>query len=835
MTRYGDIWARLRRQLSRGRRPGLVSAGLSSIVLVVLTCAGIRAHLASDHLARSAVPPNELPTPRLTLNGDQDFSFRRLTLQDGLSQSTINCIAQDGQGFIWFGTDDGLNRYDGYTFKVYRHVPDDPFSLADNAIKRCQRDQRGVVWAVTQDGTLHRAVPGTDQFIRYNLALEDPFRQMGSEITGLHGDAQGRLWIATSGDGLVRYDPDADAFTYYRSDAADPSSLGHRMVHRVYEDREGTIWVGTEGGLNRYDPVTDGFVRYPYRDFPAGGYQYDPPVHTDDPAFQPDNPSALASPAVTAILEDRAGRLWIGTRYGGLNRLDRETSEFTAYPFDPADTPTDPNTFSGNSVRGLVADRQGRLWVSSAHWNLDRTRTFARLGLERLAPDTGTITRYAADPADPCALPHDATLLMVEDVRGTLWFHTFGGGAEIYDDATGCFKHYGHDRVDAHTLSGDDISVFYEDEAGGLWIGTGAGGISHYDPAWSKFRTYRIDTAGVERFSNTSICRMQASPGSVEGTGQVHGVWVSTFAGLNYWDRRTQTSTFYEIDPALPDTIAYGIFEDPRRRVLWLGTPLGLERGDLPVRLDAAPKTLSFTRVLTRSGSSVGLVLALYPAAEEQLWVAQYQLGLSRFDLATETVVETYRHDPAAPTGLADDRITGLFPAIEGALWLVTPAGLDHFDPATEIVTHYLHNPKDPQSVPARVLAIHQTGEDGVWLGADGEGLQYLDLASGEVTAVYREEQGLPNNVVYAILPDTSGHLWLSTNRGLARFDPETEVVVSYTALDGLQGNEFYLSAALRAPDGELFFVWGDLSAEEMVLRFWVGFTLGGHVGHGET
>lgn len=220
---------------------------------------------------------------------------------------------------------------------------------------------------VTRDGTLHRYEPETDHFVRYDLDLEDPFQQMGSAFTALHGDAQGRLWIGTFGNGVIRYDPEADGFTYYRPDPDDATSLSHRIVNEIHETRDGTIWVGTEGGLNRYDPESDSFVRYPYRDFPPGGYQYDPPVHADDPAFQPDNPDALASPAITALLEDREGRLWVGTRYGGLNVLDRETGRFTAYAFDPAYEPADANTFSGNSVQALLEDRFGDLWVSSAH------------------------------------------------------------------------------------------------------------------------------------------------------------------------------------------------------------------------------------------------------------------------------------------------------------------------------------------------------------------------------------------------------------------------------------------------------------------------------------
>jgi len=738
--------------------------------------------------------------------GGQRITFRRLTLDDGLSQSSIYCMVQDAQGFMWFGTEDGLNRYDGYEIKVYRHDPADPSSLSDNYVVGCERDQRDVMWVATGDGVLQRYAPDIDGFIHYDLALEDPFQQQGHGFTTLHADNQGHLWVGTVGDGLLRYDPGEDSFSSYRHDPDDATTLSHRLVYQVLEDHEGVIWVGTEGGLNRYDAESDSFVRYPYRDFPPGGYQYDPPVHDYDPAFQPDNPHALASPAATRLLEDREGRLWVGTRYGGLNRLDRETGRFTAYPFDPAFEPQDPNTFSGNSVRQLLEDRRGHIWVSSAHWHANETRTYARLGLERLDPGTGGITRYPVDPEDRCSLPHQAVWLMQEDSRGTLWFHTFAGGLEVYDWETGCFEHYGHDPDDPESLSGEGITRFYDDEAGGLWIGTGVSGANLYDPSWSKFPSYRVTAPGSERLSNNSISCFALSPEKLEPQGRARALWVSTFAGINYWDRDTDTFTFYEIDPQLPDNQAYAILEEAKRDTLWLGTSMGLERATLPRDRSSAPQALDFTRVLTRSSASVGFVLDIHPAGPHQMWVAQYGVGLHRYDLATEAIVETYRHHPDDAGSLGDDRVDQIVAGQDGRLWLVTATGVDHFDPATGVFTHTIHDPEDPQSMADRVLSLYEDQAGVVWLGTDDQGLQRLDPRVGRVTATYGETEGLPNNVVYSVVPDDAGHLWLSTNLGLIRFDPATETFESYTSGDGLQSNEFNHRAAFRAPDGETFF-----------------------------
>jgi len=717
--------------------------------------------------------------------GTARVEFRQLTIEDGLSQSTINCIVQDSRGFMWFGTQDGLNRYDGYEFEVYEHDRDDLHSLSANWIQHCYRDRRDSLWFVTEDAVLHRYDPATDRFDRYPLEVEDPHRRGAANILTLFGDSAGRLWIGTYGGGLVEYDADTDQLVHYRDDLDDPAAEGQHdnKVYTVYEDGAGTLWFGTGEGLVRYDPEGRSFFRYPYQ------------TETRDP---PD-PGALRSPFVTNIYEDRAGRFWIGTTYGGLHQLDRETGRFTAYPYSVGD----PNTFSGNSVRTLLEDREGKLWVASAEVLPDNT--FERLGLERLDPETGEIVRFPADPDDPCSLSHDAVLRIYEDRRGTLWFHTFAGGVDLYDRPTGCFSHHVHDPDNPRTLSNDSITTIYEDESGGLWLGTGAGGISFYHPAWTRFPYDAVDASPSERESNNSILRFYAPPSGLDAAGHARLLWVSTGAGLNRWDRRTGAFSFYELDPELPDIIPYALYEEAGG-VLWVGSDMGLYTG-----VPAAGGKMDFTLVLPRVAPQVGIVVAMVPDREgDDLWLGLYRIGLARFDPRTGQVVRAYEPDPSDPDSLGDSVLGGIFPGRGGALWVITGVGLDRFDPATESFAHYRHDPDDPDSLSeARILWVYEDESGFVWCGTNGDGLQRLDPATG-AWRHYREADGLPNDVVYAVLPErvagTDGHLWLSTNQGLSRFEPRTGTFRNYTYLDGLQSNEFNWQAAYLAPDGEMFF-----------------------------
>ncbi|MGD8794704.1 MAG: two-component regulator propeller domain-containing protein, partial [Anaerolineae bacterium] len=715
----------------------------------------------------------------------QSIEFRRLTIEDGLSQSTINCIVQDGRGFMWFGTQDGLNRYDGYEFRVYEHEPSDDHSLSANWIQHCLRDQQDLLWFVTDDAVLHRYDPALDRFDRYPLELQDPHRQGAGNIRALFADSAGRLWIGTYGDGLVEYNPETDRLVYYRQDLDDPSqdSVHDNKVYVILEDSTSTLWFGTGEGLVRYDEQGNSFIHYPYQD-----------SSEDAP-----DPNALRSRFVTSLYEDSHQRFWIGTIYGGLHQMDRETGRFTSYPYSASE----PNTFSGNTVRTMLEDQGGKLWVASGEVKPDLT--YERLGLEQLNPETGRIVRFAADPDDPCELSHDAVRLIHEDRQGTLWFHTFAGGVDLYDRQTGCFTHYQHEAGNPRTLSDDSISILYEDDSGGMWLGTGAGGISFYHPVWSRFPYYAMGPAPAERQRNNFVLRFHAPPAGIDASGHAQRLWISTGAGVNLWDRRTGKFTFYQPDPALPDSVAYGLYEDAAGS-LWLGTDMGLYQG-----VPGAGGRMDFALVLPRSAPGVGLITAVTPDREgKDLWLGLNMVGLARYDPVAGEVVHTYEPDPSDPNSLGDSAIRGVFPGLEGTLWVITGSGLERFDPATETFVHHKHDPDDPNSLTgARIFWVYEEESGIVWAGTNGDGLQRLDPVTGTWTQ-YREEDGLPNDVVYAVLPEsTAGNdagLWLSTNNGLSRFEPDSETFRNYTYLDGLQSNEFNWQAAYLAPDGEMFF-----------------------------
>ncbi len=716
-----------------------------------------------------------------------NIRFTRLGAREGLSQGTVYCIAQDAQGFMWFGTQDGFNRYDGYTITIYRADPEDPTSLADAYIYACKTDAQGRLWAFSLGGGIQRYDAATDSFIRY----APPFSPTQvSTYNALAADRQGGVWLGVLNGGLARYDPAADRFQVYAADLAQTGALATDLIAAIHVDPAGTVWIGTvNAGLHRYDPATDTFIRYPYRDYPLEvGLA---PVDPTDPFFQPDNPQALPGPMARLLFGDPQGRLWIGAFGGGLSRLDPGDATFTNYPFagsvtgDDSDLPAD--TFSGNTLNKIVADGDGQLWLVSAQRNASRQTEYLRL--QRVDPATGALTRFYDDPTDPCALASSAVINIFQTRAGQLWFHTYAGGLDVYDAPSGCFSHYESVPHTADTLADNQIQPFFEDAAGGLWFGGATNGLSFFDASWLKFPGYVLPDAG-EGLTNNNVLRKIAG---ATGAGQF---WLATDAGLNRWDPRTNTFAF---NPVATESLTSGINDlwQTADAVVWIGTQWGLYRSDGPVQETTALESVRFTAVFTDVDPGSGGIIALAATGPDALWLAVGGYGLLRFDPRAGRVAAEYLPNPDDPQALSDMQISALYPAADGGLWVITGAGPAHFDPITAQFTTY------PAPSTSNLVSLYET-PTGLWAGAWDKGLLHLDPATGQWTDFGAEYPAL-RGVAYCVLPDETGALWISTNTGLVRFNPTTGALRRYLDRDGLQSNEF-TPACYRAADGTLLF-----------------------------
>jgi signal transduction histidine kinase/ligand-binding sensor domain-containing protein len=621
---------------------------------------------ASDGLSAAASLETQAFPP------SSGIRFDRITAEDGLSHDTVTSILQDRRGFMWFGTEDGLNRYDGYTFTVYRHDPDDPHSLRDDSIMTLYEDRAGVLWIGTQTGWLERLGEERGQFSHH---------QFSGPVLSIYQDRTGVFWVGTW-DGLYRLDRETEEFEIVSSFSESA------IILSMHEDRDGVLWFGSwDGWLHSLDRAQDLLRPIPLS-VPVTNYRVTSILedgtgalwvgrdggglgHFDREREQvinyqhdPDNPNSLIDNAVLAIHQDRSGAFWIGTRGGGLDRFDPELERFTHYQSFPGD----PRSLSGNTVLSLYEDRSGVLWVGTLTG-----------GLSRLDLVGGNFYHYQSIAGDPNHLGDNVVLAIHQDRGGILWIGT-RRGLDRFDRSQGQWRHYRHDPGDPHSLSHDLVWSIFEDSSGTLWIGTQTD-LDRYDPENEQFVHHRIPNS--EALYDDAI---QSILEDRSGT-----LWIASGSGLRKFDPDTGQFAIavHLVTPLSWKFIRRGynwraaVLMDTEG-VLWLGTA-----GDGLYRFDGQHLTLYQADDEDPLSLSSSFVSSLFQDGSGELWIGTAG-GLDRFDRTTETFTH-YR----VKDGLPDNKVRGILeddvsPDQGGPyLWLSTARGLSRFEPRTGTFRNY--------------------------------------------------------------------------------------------------------------------------------------------------
>ena len=666
----------------------LVRAVLRSLLCLGLF-SGVVSHVraADRRLAHSTVPQAsvDLRPIRLPIVDGTDIRFTRLSTADGLSQTKASHIVQDDQGFMWFGTQYGLNRYDGYNFKVFVHDPGNPNSLSGVVVNALFKDRDGTLW-VGCDQFLNKLQPVTETFTRYPV----PF------VTHISQDTAGVLWLATPSDGLYSLDPETGRICHYSHDPNDPSSLSSNHVDYSGEDRGGRFWVVNTGYLDEFDRRTGKVTRhFAFPEAPLGFHFYedrfgvfwifhgapnalavfDRKTNTlTHYAFPERKPPGTAVTGVTAMLEDRDGALWLATHGAGLLKFDREHGRFIRYRNHPAD----PDSLPQNNIDTLFADREGSIWA----------------GPGRMGP-----TRFATKPRPFKRLPHapGSTVepfvgAIYEDREGILWI----GTPEALNRIERKAGHYDSYRTGGPGV-GTDVITIREDRSGNLWLGTYGHGLHRFDRRTGQFKTYRHNPSDPYSLSNDIVSRVL-----VDHNGTL---WAGTQDGLNRFDAVTERFTTYQLEP---------------QRIMHY--------------------------------------LDLVEDGEGTLWLGTNSAGLQHFDPATGRLT-SYEHNMNRQGTLSDNRVNSVYIDRSGTMWVGTQNGLDKFN-----------------------------------------------LKEGTFT-VYTRRDGLPGNAVGCVLEDDHGDLWMSTNNGITRFNRQSRTFRNYSTADGLPGlNLIGWGAGFKSPSGEMFF-----------------------------
>jgi signal transduction histidine kinase/ligand-binding sensor domain-containing protein/CheY-like chemotaxis protein len=669
---------------------------------------------SSSDLVQLNVPFDPLySTPGRTL------SFDHLSLDEGLSQSVVTAMVQDQAGFMWFATQDGLNRYDGYEFKVYKNDPDDPNSLNLNHIKALIEDSSGTLWIGTDGGGLNQFERESDSFIRW-IENSDDKNSLGSNfVTSILEDQEGTLWVGTSGGGLNRFDRTAGQFKQYIHNPDNPSSIGGNSVTSIVEDHDGNLWLGlAEQGLSQFDRSSGKFTFY---------------------KADSEDPKSLISGSVEKLLIDRFNNLWIGTKRGGLYKRIPSTGEFVHYVNDPENA----NTLSYDTISSLYEDPNGILWIGTAG-----------MGLNLFDPTQGKFVNFRNDPNDPTSLNNNEIFSIYEDRSGVMWLGSFGAGLNRFDPNKSKFLLFQRDPKDPNSLSDNSIWSIYEDQAGILWVGTNNGGLNRFDRKTGEWRSFKNDPEVETSLPpNPVMTMLEDNAGSL---------WAGTLGGgLIKLDRDTGEFTSLEGPQRIMD-----LYEDLAGNI-WVGSNgsgLGLldpqsEEITYYVHEDDNLQTLTSDRITVIEEGQDGY-----------LWVGTFGLGVNRFDPETG-IVKRFQNDPAGRGSLSNNTIMSIHLSSQGDLWIGTfGGGLNKYNPETESFTAIREKDGLPND---SVYGILEDDQGNLWLTTNF-GLSKFNPTSGSFKN-YDVGDGLQSNEFNqgAYFQSTSGEMFVGGINGINAFFPD--------------------------------------------------------------
>jgi ligand-binding sensor domain-containing protein len=600
-----------------------------------------------------------------------------IKLEKGLSQNTVYSLIQDQDGFMWFGTWDGLNKYDGNKFVIYDKVnglthesiyallqasdgkiwigtedglnnfdpkngrianytycPGDSNCISNDLINKIYEDRLGNIWVATANG-LNQFVPESDSFIKMLNTKRDNAAVRSSWINDIFQDEEGFYWIATR-YGLIRYDADTKIISRFYHNSEDENSLCCNWVTSLCKDKKGNLWVGTQNGLSKMDSFTKRFVNY---------------------FNQAQNPSSLSANIITQIIEDREGNVWIGTDGGGLNLYDKACDCFIQFEHSPNES----SSLGNNKVYSIFEDNIGNLWIG----------TF--MGVSKIDKHSGKFKVYRHDPESGNTISNNFVRDFLEVSPGTIWIAT-EGGVNIYNEKTNEFSFLKMEAGNSNGKTTNLIRDIMMDSKGDFWLATSDVGVIKIDAKTSQITNFVNDPNDTTSIGGNFVQFLFED--------RDNAIWVSTVNGLSRLDQTTgEFKNFRVLQNDLEtyrfDKI-YDILQDSTG-LIWFASQHGLTQYH--------PDQDSFSSVLIRPehpGQIVSNKLFSIYNDKGVFWLSTRGGGLVRYDRA-EDEFKIYTQDDGLPSNM----VYGLIEDEDGKFWLSTNWGLSKFDPQTGHTVNY--------------------------------------------------------------------------------------------------------------------------------------------------
>ncbi|GGD52647.1 hybrid sensor histidine kinase/response regulator [Emticicia aquatilis] len=643
-------------------------------------------------------------TAQLIYGQQKEFKFINFSSKNGLSSNSVNAILKDKNGFMWFGTEDGLNKFDGQNFTTYHHKDSDSTSIGRGPVIAMTQDKSGKIWLAT-NLTLSVYNLNLDSFINYD------FSNLGW-IISLCADHSGKIWVGTYA-GLFVFDPLTKNVKSFKTDIHNPATLNSNIIRYIFEDSRKNIWIGTDNGLHLFDKKNEKFIRF---------------------LSDATRKDAVSCNQISCITEDKSGKIWIGTSKCGINVMNGTSNSFTSYKSDVNDI----STLSNNQIYKLAFDKDGQLWVGTES------------NLDIFNPNTAKVTRVKSSLVEqtgftPSIIGRSVRDIYIDDA-GIYWVAIHQGGVNKYDTNLAFFNHRQFKQFDPNGLTGSSIMAFAESPSGDIFIGTEGTGLNIFNRKTGQIKPFKLNQ---KLPNNPSIIALETTKNTL---------WIGTYqAGLYNLNLSTGVSTYFQLSKNKSESKDFTIncLKADRNGKVWIGT-----NGNGIYCYNPATNQIEGSEVLFGINSVQKIPLNNFITTIEQdksgnLWFGSNGTGIAIY-FPNENRFQVLNH---GNSGLPMDRVQTIF--------------------------------------------CDYTGK--VWVGSLGGGL-CLYKPNTKSFEQFDENYALSNDVLYKILEDESGKLWVSTNKGISSFDYNKKVFRNFTHYNGVQQSTFNIGSGIITTDKTIFF-----------------------------
>ncbi|MBK8500977.1 MAG: response regulator [Saprospiraceae bacterium] len=659
------------------------------------------------------------------------LKFNNIGVSEGLSHSYVKCMWQDELGFIWFGTLNGLNRYDGYSFKVYKYNLHDPGSLSNNQINHIHECKSGDLLIATAGGGVNLYSRQKDQFTNYRNNPNDKLSICSDFVTSVLEDQSGNIWIGSEGKGINVYDAALGQMKHYSSRSH--STLLDDFIQVMLEDHRGQIWIGTShGGLLHFDHASRSFINH---------------------KLISEEILAQESKNIRAIFEDSRQRLWVGTNGAGIYFRNKDEDSF----HNLSDDPNVNGRLESEVIYSIAEDNNGNIWIGTENG-----------GLSVYSSSNEVVRTYKHDGKDENSLSTNSIHSLLKDQKGNIWIGSFNEGVDLVNIDAEKFIHY-RPKSDPNSLNHDKVLTIYEGSDSMIWIGTDGGGLNRYDPVSDDFSfiTHRSgDPLSLCGDYVLSICEMK--------NGEL---WVGTWGtGISVFDSNRKIVRQYKNSPANPASLSsnnvWVIHQDEQEKI-WIGT----HSGGLNLYDSSADEFVRYSYGQdNNSGTNNSKILSITADSRGYLWLGTDGGGLNR--LNRETGVFEYFINEEGTNSISNNSVGFVHEDLHGNLWISTKNGLDYYLVDQDKFTNYSIEEGLTGNI---VQGILEDEEGHLWISTNA-GISKFDRFTSTFRNYTSADGMQPGEFKeLAFCRSRSGRMYFGGNSGFSAFWPSKVTDLPFT------------------------------------------------------